>query len=126
MNVRHTGGGSEAGEIALSHLIAVRIQEGQRAAELDVRMRLGEVENLGGEVLIVGAVVEGGGGEALSMSLQRMGLFDLTAVGQSDVVDAKVALIVVSVRTDLTFGGGQLRPWTAMRTIAYPNGERFH
>ena len=60
-------------------------------------MRLGEVHDLTGEVLVVVSIIEESRRESLSMALQRMGLLDLAAVWKTDILNAEVVLGIVSV-----------------------------
>lgn len=53
-------------------------------------------------MLVIDAIVEVAGGESLGMPLQGVDLLDLTAARQTDVVDTKVVLSIVTVRRQLT------------------------
>jgi hypothetical protein len=95
-------GGADARQIALAgHLVLVRIQKGQRAGEFGGCIGLCEVVDLCAKVLVENAIVEVAGGEALGMALQGVYLFNLTAVREAYVTDAKVCVVVVAIRRDL-------------------------
>ena len=88
--------------IALSHLVLVRIQERQGTSEHSLGVCGGKVVDFDGEVLVVQPIVVGRSGEPLSVSLQAVHLLYLAAIGQRNVVDTEVSLIVVTIRGDLT------------------------
>lgn len=53
-------------------------------------------------MLVIDAIVEVAGGKSLCVPLQGVDLLDLTAVRQTNVVDTKVVLSIVTVRRQLT------------------------
>jgi hypothetical protein len=61
-----------------------------------------EVGDFGSEVLIVDAIVEVASWESLSMSLEGLDLFYLTAVWQAYIVYTEDVVGIVTIRRQLT------------------------
>ena len=61
-----------------------------------------EVGDLVAKSKVVGTVVKASRRKACAVSLEDMSLFDLTAIGDSNIYDTKECLVVVVVRRDLT------------------------
>ena len=61
-------------------------------------MSLSEVVDLLCKALIVDSIIEATSGESLSVSLQSMGLLDLTVIRKTYVIDTKIAFVIVLVR----------------------------
>lgn len=99
--------GTDSGQVVRAEQILVAVQEAQRTREGGVGVRLGEVGQFGRKVRIVYSVIEPAGGETLGVPLERMDLFDLAAVGQSDVRYTKVVFGIVVVRRYLAYGNNQ-------------------
>lgn len=95
----------EASQVTLPHDVAVRIEKGQRSSKLGacVLGGGGEVEYLLSKVLIVQTVIKVCGWETIGVSLQSVDLFDLAAIWQADIIDAKVRLCIVRVGRDLAW-----------------------
>lgn len=112
--------------IALAHLILVRVQECQRAGELDIWIGRGKVVDLGAEVLVIEAIIKATRRESLGVSLEAVNLLYLTAIWKADIVDAKVRLIVITVRRDLAYDivSGTNRFEKVLASLDYPSTER--
>ena len=94
--------GTQAREIARTHLVLVGVEERQRTGKLLRWVRCGPVHHLSGEIVVVAAIVEGACGKPIGMTLQGVNLLDLAAVGQTDILDAEVVLCIVSVGSELS------------------------
>ena len=64
-------------------------------------VRRGKVHDLLGETLVITPVIVSAGRETVGMTLERMCLLNLTAVGKSDIHDAEIVFGVVRVWGDL-------------------------